>query len=77
MTPFQVPLVSDKEFKLWCGDESLLRMAPQEPQDALEDDEWFFPSMATNQRTEKDKKNAKEASGIAAAVTKHTAGKFS
>lgn len=36
-----------------------------------------FSSTTANQIPEKDKKNAREASGIAAAVTKQAAGKFS
>lgn len=40
-------------------------------------DDYFIPSMTADQLLEKDKKNAREASGIAAAVTKQTAGKFS
>jgi len=35
------------------------------------------PSILADWPAEKDKKHAKEASGIAAAVTKQTAGKFS
>lgn len=40
-------------------------------------DAFFVPSITADQPPEKDKKNAREASGIAAAVTKHAAGKFS
>jgi hypothetical protein len=40
-------------------------------------EEGLYWSIMADQILEKEKKNAREASGIAAAVTKQTAGKFS